>query len=507
VSDAPPLSRRHFLRRLGFAVGTTLGLRPLTELAAVAAPAPLHVVIAGAGLAGLCAALELERRGHTCTILEAETRHVGGRVRTLRLGDGLHGEAGAMRVPKGHALTRHYVAELGLSLRPFVQSNPEAFVFARGQRERIRDAARLGVRYTLSAAEQGKSPDDLWAGSLLHRLKMLSDAEREDLRAAEPHTPTVRALDRQSLRQVLEAEGLSAEAIELLAVGAGIEPLLDTAVTEHLREEHEGVWSQGFDEIVGGTDRLPAAMAARLRSKPRMGCEVIRLEQDPLRRRAAAVYREAGRVQRVEGDFLLCTLPFPVLARVEVVPEFSGAKRRAIRELHYDSSTKILAVAGRRFWEQDEGIFGGGTFTDLPTGTTWYPADNAGARDPKVSAAPAVLLASYSWGQVARRWAAMSHTERSRAALGHLARVHPQLAQPGLVRRTASWSWDNHPWSGGAFAWFMPGQHTALHRHIVAPEGRIYFAGEHVSLAHTWMQGALESALVAVREMLAAHTR
>ena len=87
--------------------------------------------------------------------------------------------------------------------------------------------------------------------------------------------------------------------------------------------------------------------------------------------------------------------------------------------------------------------------------------------------------------------------------LEHLARVHPQLARPGAVRRTASWSWDNHRWSAGAFASFAPGQHTALHRHIGTPEGRIHFAGEHVSLAHSWIQGALESALVAVREILA----
>lgn len=499
-----PLGRRHFLRRLGFALGATLGTTPLRELAAVAAPAPLHVVIVGAGLAGLCAALELERRGHTCTVLEAETRHVGGRVRTLRFDGGLYGEAGAMRVPKNHTLTRHYVAEMGLTLRPFVQSNPEAFVFARGRRERMRDVATLGAAYALSPAERGKSPDQLWAASLARRLEAMTPHERADLLSVEPGRDGVRSLDRLSLRQVLEAEGLSAEAIEFLAVGSGVDTLLDTAATEHLREEHMAVWSAGFDEIVGGTDRLPAAMAARLRRQPRMGCEVVRLEQDPLRKRAAAIYREAERPRRVEGDFLLCTLPFSVLSRVEVVPELSGVKRRAIRELNYDSSTKILAVTARRFWEQDDHIYGGGTFTDLPTGTTWYPADNATARDPTVSAAPAVFLASYSWGQTARRWAAMPHRQRSEVALRHLARVHPQLRDAAVVPRTASWSWDTHPWSSGAFAWFLPGQHVALHRHVVAPEGRIYFAGEHTSLTHTWMQGALESALVAVREMLAA---
>ncbi len=457
------LSRRHFLRRLGVAVGATLGTSPLAELAAVAAPAPVHVVIAGAGLAGLCAALELERRGHTCTILEAETRHVGGRARTLRFEGGLYGEAGAMRVPKSHTLTRHYVAELGLTLRPFVQSNPDAFMFMRGRRERVRDVTRLGAAYGLAAAEQGKSPEDLWAASFVKRLQGQLNEERQDFLAVEPRTEAVRALDRLSVRRVLEAERVSAEAIEFLSVGLGVDTLLDDAATEAMREESQAVWSQSFDEIVGGTDRLPAAMAAQLRDKP-----------------------------------------FPVLARVEVEPGFSGAKRRAIRELHYDSSTKILATTARRFWEQDDGIYGGGTFTDLPTGTTWYPSDNATARDPKVSAAPGVFLASYSWGQTARRWASMPQRERSQSALRHLARVHPQLVSPGVVTRTASWSWDTYRWSGGAFAWFTPGQHVTLHRHVVAPEGRIYFAGEHASLTHTWMQGALESGLVAVRDMLAA---
>jgi monoamine oxidase len=295
--------------------------------------------------------------------------------------------------------------------------------------------------------------------------------------------------------------------IELMMVTSGSKSLLPFAATEALREELLEVWSQGFDEIADGTDRLATAFAERLQQKPKQGCPVFRVTQDRERGRAAALYREGGTTHRVEGDFVLCTVPCPVLSRIEMQPDLSPAKWKAIRELSYDSSTKVLAVANRRFWEIDDGIFGGGTFTDLPIVSTYYPSDNAEARDPAVSRGPGVLLASYSWGQPARRLAALSHPQRAQEVLRHLARIHPQLERPGTVRQTASWSWDNHPWSGGAFTLFYPGQHGSLHAAVIAPEGRLYFAGEHASLAHSWMQGALESGLRATREMLEAPSR
>jgi len=499
--------RREFLRRLMALAGAGAAQAALPALAATPDPrSPLSVIVVGAGLAGLVCAYELERRGHRVTLLEADARHIGGRVRTLRFDDGRYGEAGAMRIPKGHEITRRYLAEFGVPIRPFVHSNPQAWYFARGQRVRIADAKALYPRYRLTAAEAAtSSPDDLWSAAVTKVADSLTPDERRELRADTLTSARLRAYDQQTLLQLCEAAGLSGEAIELMAVTGGEETLLYSAATETLREEFEQVWSQGFDEVVGGTDRLASAFAAHLRTRPIQGAVVTRLAQ--YAGGAAAVYRKDGVEHRSRGDYLVCTLPCPVLSRIEVEPAFSGAKARAIRMLTYDSSTKVLAVAKRRFWETDDGIYGGGTFTDLPTGTTYYPSDNAQAKEARVSAAPAVMLASYSWGQTARRLASLPPAERASLALRHLARVHPQLAQPGMVQSTASWSWDNHPYSSGAFAWFSPGQHTSLHPHIVAPEGRIFFAGEHASLTHTWMQGALESGLRATREMLEAAQR
>ena len=328
------LTRREVLSTAG-AAGIVAGADALVGHGHAQAGKPPHVVIVGAGLAGLCAAHELQKRRWTYTILEADKLHVGGRVRTVRFSNGTYGELGAMRIPENHKTTLRYVDEFRLPRREFVMDNPATYYHARNHRPEPRSALDKFRRlYRLEPGEMNKTPDDLWGDAVAGLLKTLSREERSDLDTSNSFTTSkITELDRLSLRRAMEMGGLSEEAIELLCVTYGVGTLQHSALTEHLREESNDVWTRPFYEIEGGTERLPDEFKKRLYSKPNMGHEVIALEQDE--NGATAVYRSARQRNRVTGDFLLCTIPLPVLARLET-PSFSGEKRRAIRDVFYE---------------------------------------------------------------------------------------------------------------------------------------------------------------------------
>jgi len=103
-------NRREVIRTAA-AAGVIAGVVPFARRSQALSGTLPHVIIIGAGLAGLCAAYQLQKKGWSYSILEAERNHVGGRVRTRPIGNGLYWEAGAMRIPGNHDITLRYINE------------------------------------------------------------------------------------------------------------------------------------------------------------------------------------------------------------------------------------------------------------------------------------------------------------------------------------------------------------------------------------------------------------
>ncbi|CAN5230162.1 flavin monoamine oxidase family protein [soil metagenome] len=446
---------------------------------------PKRVLVIGGGIAGLVAAFELARQGHEPLILEARSR-VGGRVYTLRsFAPGLYAEAGAMRIPRVHDLTLEYCRLFGLELRPFIMNNPRGLVYLAGERMAAEQAAADVRRlpFTLAETEAGRSVADLWADATRDARELLErdgDAAWDEI---------VRRYDQYSLREFLVLKGFSEGAIEMYGVLNFVEADMNNAVVEELREDL-GKAYMDMQELVGGMDRLPNAFYSHLRDRVRFGAEVHAIDQDP--GSVTVHYKtEAGRFSE-RADYAICAIPFSVLRQIETLKPFSRGKQRAVRQLNYSASTKILFQVRERIWESDDGIFGGATVTDLGIRRMNYPTPDPTTRR-------GVLLASYTWSQDAARWGAMDEETRFEEALEDVAKIHPRIRD--VYEVGASHAWYNDRFANGAFVLFQPEQQTQLQADVVRPEGRIYFAGEHCSLHHAWIQGALESGIRAAREI------
>lgn len=110
-----------------------------------------------------------------------------------------------------------------------------------------------------------------------------------------------------------------------------------------------------------------------------------------------------------------------------------------------------------------------------------------------------MLLASYTYNELAQDLGAMNDEAASALVLARLRELHPDMV---AAEDHVLWCWDHSPWAGKAFALTRPGTLSRYFQDSARPEGQIYFAGEHVSIAPAWIQGALESSLREVARMV-----
>lgn len=471
---APVATPAHISRR------RVLGLAGAAALAAAGcgrrgtpAAAGIDVLVIGAGLAGLNAALLLQDQGLKVLVLEAD-RRVGGRVRTL---DDVPGrpEAGGTEIGAGYARVRDAVRRIGgLPLQPWLPTVDMRFAL------RV-DTTLLGVGD--------------WAGSPANRLAGAERATPGPFALPGLYTPrpsplaeldswldpAVAALD-VPWGDYLRGRGASAEALRLIGAATPSDDVATTSALWMLRLDRARDTMgtvESLERIATGASRLPEGLAALLKTEVRTGTPVVALATgaDGVEARTAD-----GTVHRAR--FAVCAVPLTILRDLALEPALPALQAEAVRSIPYDQMTCAYFAVREPFWEVDglpAGLWSNGSLGRM----LLYPNDGS----------------PYLWVNIS------DDRYRATPAAEVLARIQADFAaaRPSTVGRLeplAVMNWSAHPWLRGHQAYRAPGQVARYRMNVADPHGRIHFAGEHTAVLMTGMEGAMESGERAAVEIL-----
>jgi monoamine oxidase len=384
----------------------------------------------------------------------------------------MHGEAGGELIDADQTEIRNLARELGLVERRVLRGGFAHFRLGNNGRRRMR-SAQNGWQATQRAiaplVRAYKINEEEWSGPIAENIAARSVGDWLDETAA---TPEVRATA-MTMRNFFVADPK------------------DVSLLVYVEQFATGGNPAGNDlyRLSGGNDRLPERIARSLRTPARLSHIVRRITQTKTGVRVTV--ETDGHRAEISASCALVTAPAPLAAEIEFVPGLVEAQRDALARLHYGAATKTLLQLERPSWRRRERPRA--CATDLEIGAVWDASENQRERKG--------MLALLAGGGAS---AASQSILKNGGATELLARL--RFFGVGRQRLTAyrSITWEDDPWSRGAYAVFDRSFHPSARRLLALPSGRIFFAGEHTSAKwQGYMNGAVASGLRAAEEITA----
>jgi monoamine oxidase len=520
------LTRRRFLQMVGATAGSAAMFNVMSAWGQIpmegqTEPPELDgngegtkVIVLGAGPGGAVAAWELVKLGYDVTVLEARDR-VGGHVFTVRNGsrteeyghgeqvcdwpEGFWWDAGPSRIPFFHRSFFHYCREFNIPLIDHNNLNTAAYVYMEGiegplneTRMRVHefqtDMGGYTAQLLAQAADQGALDEPL------------SDEDAELLKTYLINWGMIDSSD-------LTYTGSSRRGYETVpdvysggAVGDpyALSDLLPFAASAlqaaggYLGATSSFTWQQTMVKPPEGVEQLyDEGFHQALGDRVRLNCEVTEIRQSEDGVRIVYLNKETGETEEIEGDYAMCNIPLSVL--IKIPSDFSREFTEATRAVPYAMAVRMGIGYRRRFWEEDDWIYGGQSFTNIPElGTIDYPDNDYGAPG-------GVMLGMYVTGNNAARISSLSYEERVQVALEHNAKIHPQVHDEVISGFSVAWHLE--PYSLGAWPSYTARVRQEAMPVLQEPDGRVYLVGEHLSNVNAWIEGASQAAWMQVEKL------
>jgi monoamine oxidase len=267
---------------------------------------------------------------------------------------------------------------------------------------------------------------------------------------------------------------------------------LKSRLWRYIASGHNYEMQSSIFQPKGGMGQIGLAFGRELQSLIKYNAKVVDIHQDAAGVTATYVdSKHGGAPRQAKADWCICTIPASVLSQIPM--NVSGKMHAAINQLPYQAALKVGLQFKRRFWEEDDRIYGGITYTNQPNSSIGYPMWDY------FSKGKGVLLGAYTFGEAAFVAAAKPPEERIKDALEYGSKIHPQYKKE--FDCGVAVAWHRVPWTlGCAGQWTEEGR-AAHYDSMCAIDGRIMLAGEHVSRLPAWQEGAVTSATDAITRL------
>jgi monoamine oxidase len=451
------MKRRNFLKTTGLLTTASVLYGQAESQAQTKLRNGDHVLILGAGLAGLAAAYSLHKQQIPFTVLEARNR-AGGRVFTHQMDEEskLHIELGAEWVGTSHERVMALCKEFNL---PLLNHQFNTHLTLEGQYFKPKE-------WTY---------DNTWASTyqtLLSNFKQISSKNSK-------------ALDQIDWWKYLINNGIPERDIEIKELFDSTdfgESIRNVSAYASLSEYAFSSPNNEMDyRIEGGNSRLVQAMA-----------EKIGVQNILLNKKAALVKQEGKQVQVVcedgsqyTGSRLICTVPVFALSKINWQPALPAEKLDALNQLQYCRIIKSAVVFKERFW-QDEAF-------DMITDTTAHYFFHSSKNQPHTKG----TLTSYAIGDKAHILSKMNQEQKIREICAALKPAFGDVTP--YAEKVVSYYWGGDVFTKGAYAIYDTHQWFGIREVMSKPFRNISFAGEHLAEWQGFMEGAVQTGEDAVK--------
>ena len=433
------------------------------------------VIIAGAGISGLCCAYELMKMGHEIIVLEASGRY-GGAVLSVHdgLSDGLYADFGAENFTKpGYRNYWKYIEEFNLSVLPYFH-----------RQDRLTRIDGVWVTDKLQSETYDQKVKNLGGFNNKESQFLLSNPSSSLQQLyLEPYFDKFTDeyqpfgigydhLENIPVSQIYKIGGASKAALTIL--GGEQTSALYSIWQAYIMHE------RGYDKqfklfrLKGGNQVLTNEFGRRLGSRVKLDCQVLEIENGETK--VTVKYREFGEDKEMSADFLACCLRTTTLKKIPVTPMLPPEKHFIFDNLAYDQTTRIVFQARSKFWLEDN-LSINLSFNHPSLTHIWQVAD-------EVDTERVCLMAKAPGGTNPLR------------TLEAFRELYPGNRSNINIEQTLVKDWskdpfvlgcERHGFSGlGALSKYWP--------HIMTAQGRIHFGGAHTDNRSWGMEAATNAA-------------